>query len=467
MANSLGTASLILTANNQQLSSVLGKTEKEVQSWSSRVGGFLKSSLKVAGGAAAAGLGAGLAAITAINPFERLQDLAKQGDIAMSLGITSEAFTSIAGVAKSAGSDTRDFLEGLITLSGKAMDAAAGRGEDAVRVFQQLGVNAQEFASLNPEQQFYKLFEALNKVENPAQRVNLLLKAVGEDTGKNMTSLLGKSTEELKKLGNEFKVSTEDMAKAQVASQQLTLAKAQLNKALDQVSIALAPVASMLADQLPKAIETAKQAFSDYGGPVLSVLKKVAQGVGFVLDVWEAAKSVVQFAISGWIMAFGTLIEKLGDLLALADKLPESMRIPGLSEAAKDMQNFGKNTFDAGEIVGTEAAENLMNFGKQQQEALKWFDGLMGEREKRIDQQAKKLQPGQFKPQEVQVKVEMVASALKGSQEATKITQAWAFQGKMKDDLAQQQLRKQMEANKILDAIKLSLAQPHFRFGIV
>lgn len=471
MANSLGTASLLLTANNAPLSNTLGKTEKDVRGWASRVGGVLKSSMKVAGIGAAGALAAGIGALAAVNPFERIADIAKQGDIAMSLGLTAEAFTSIAGVAKSAGSDTRDFLEGLVTLSGKALEAAAGRGEETVRIFQELKVNADEFSRLNPEQQFYKLFEALNQVQNPAQRVNLLLKAVGEDTGKNMVSLLGKSTDELKALGEQFKVNTKDMAEAQVAAQQLTVAKAQLNKALDQVAIALAPVAAILADQLPKAIEFCKATLTEFGPPVLDVLKKVAQGVGFMLDVWESAKGVVQIAVGGLVMIFGKLAEAMGDLLGLAarlnDKLPAALKVPGLSEAARDLKNFGKDTFGAGLIVGDEGLAKVKEFGKRQAETAAWFDGLMAAREKKVAAQVAKLQPGTFQ-QDVRPQVNMVAPAVKGSAEATKIVQGWAFGAKLKDDIQKQQLAKQVQANQILEQIKLALqVSGVVRFGVI
>src|SRR4051794_8221737 len=145
MASSLGTASLVLTANNAPLTNSLGKTEKDVKGWTSRIGSSLKSGLGaglgaiVKGGVAGGGVAAAQTGLDSLGePIQRIQDIAKQGDIAQSLGLTVESFTSIAGAAKTAGSDTRDFLEGLVTLSAKAMDAAAGKGEDAVGVFRDL-----------------------------------------------------------------------------------------------------------------------------------------------------------------------------------------------------------------------------------------------------------------------------------------------------------------------------------------
>lgn len=177
MGNSLGTASLQLTANNSQLTNTLGKTETDVKGWSTRVGSVLKAGLKgavVGGFAAVAAKGATSLIGLVSEPFDRLKDISKQGDIASAFGLTVEGFTGIAGVAKSAGSDVRDFTEGLATLSGKAMDATNGKGEETQAIFLKLGINAQAFSKLNVEEQFYGLFEALNQVENPATRVNLL-----------------------------------------------------------------------------------------------------------------------------------------------------------------------------------------------------------------------------------------------------------------------------------------------------
>lgn len=470
MSNSLGTASLLLTANNAPLTATLGRTEREVRSWASRLGGSLRSSLAAAGKAALVGLGAGLASLAVVSPFERLQDLAKQGDIAQSLGITAEAFTSIAGLANSAGSDTRDFLEALVTLSGKAMDAVAGKGEESVRLFQDLGLNARAFAALNPEQQFYQLFEALGKIENPAQRVNLLLKAVGEDSGKNLVSILGKSTQELQDLGAQFRVSTSEMAAAQVAAQQLTVAKAQLNKALDQVAIALAPVVAVLADGLPAAIEFCRGVMVAFGPPVVGTMQAVVQGVAAVLDVWSALRSSVTVVVGAVVKSFGHLVEGLAVLIDGLHELSMLLDLDlGFGGAAADVGRFAEELKGIGRMVIDGGVQDLQKFGENQRAALNWFDGLMKEREQRVARQAERLKPGNLLPAGggLKIEVELIKPAMQGTQDATRIIQNWEFGQRLKDDIARQQLMKQQEQIRLLEAIKTAVQQPGIALGVI
>ena len=73
MAQSLGTASLVLTADSRHLDSKLGKSEQQIQGWGSRVSRGLKGGLKLAGGGALAAVGAVTAGLAAVNPFERVE----------------------------------------------------------------------------------------------------------------------------------------------------------------------------------------------------------------------------------------------------------------------------------------------------------------------------------------------------------------------------------------------------------
>ena len=97
--------------------------------------------------------------------------------MAKALGLTSEQFTGVAGVAKSVGEETREFLESLVTMGKLATDAAAGVGEVAGPAFEKMGLNAKDFV-------------ALSKVQDPLTKTRLLMNAFGEDGGKYLLPLL-------------------------------------------------------------------------------------------------------------------------------------------------------------------------------------------------------------------------------------------------------------------------------------
>lgn len=471
---SLGTASLTLTADSQKLDNKLGKAEKDVKGWGSRVGGLLSKGIGAVakGGMMGVGMAAGQAGLDSLSaPFEKLHDIAKQGDIASSLGLTTEAFTGIAGVAKAAGSDTRDFLEGLTTLSGRAMEAASGAGEESQKLFQGLGLDAEKFAALNPEEQFYQLFEALNKVQNPAQRVSMLFKAVGEDTGKNMVSLLGKSTEELKKQAGAFSISTQSMAEAQVASQQLKESQALLDKAGTDLTISLTPLVQMLAEHLPGAIQWTREQFAGFAPPVTSAMRSVVQAVGFVVDVWDGAGNSIELFVAAIATGLGALMQDVSRVISWADGIGKAMNLDlGLGEAAKQVKQLGEITQQVGVQSMLAANAKLGEFGKQQAAALAWFDGIMAKREDRVQEAVKKLQPGGAIPNEIKTSVKV--EVLKGVEAAVAGSAKWQesiARSYMMNRFGEQnkQLQAQNKANVILEQIRGALSQPMIRFGVI
>lgn len=211
-----------------------------------------------------AGMLAGGAALAAplVAAVGTLQDLAKQGSIAKAFGLTTEAFTGIAGVAKSAGEDTREFIESLVTLGKVASEGAAGKGEVAAEFFKELNLDAAEFAALKPDEMFFKFFEAVKKVEDPLRRVRLLMVAFGEDGGKYLLPLLDKSDSQLRDMAASFAISSDDVEAATKANasyndmlavmgrtwQAFAAAVAPaLGEVFSQATRILAPVASLIA----------------------------------------------------------------------------------------------------------------------------------------------------------------------------------------------------------------------------
>lgn len=231
-----------------------------------------------------AGLGA-IGAGALLPMTNTLSDLAKQGSIANALGLTSEQFTGIAGVAKSVGNDTKEFIESLVTLGKLGTDAAAGT-EQASQAFAAMGLNANEFIKLRADEQFFAVFDAMNKMQDPLQRTRALMLAFGEDGGKILLPLLGKSGDELRRMAAGFAISSDDMRDATKASTAYATATQTLSKAWQAVSIAAAPIVKILADGLSAAVapvtEFVKQNREMVVGLSLAVGGVAALGVGMV-----------------------------------------------------------------------------------------------------------------------------------------------------------------------------------------
>lgn len=236
----------LFTKNN--LAAGLNSAAKDLKAFGSRVSGL---------GRAFVGLGAAGAA-SLIPMANTLSDLAKQGSIANALGLTSEQFTGIAAVAKSVGNDTKEFIESLVTLGKLGTDAAAGT-EQASQAFADLGLNANEFIKLRADEQFFQVFESLNKIQDPLKRTRALMLAFGEDGGKILLPLLGKSGDELRKMAAGFAISGEDMAKATAASKSYTDATTALSRAWQSVSVSAAPFVKMLGEGIAQGVNVFRE----------------------------------------------------------------------------------------------------------------------------------------------------------------------------------------------------------------
>lgn len=251
--NAVGTGAIVLSASADKLMGGLVKAGKMVEGWASglksKLGGGIMDAMTPKGMVNRLGAVSG-ATIGVGEAIEKINDIAKQGDIAKAMGMTSEQFTGIAGVAKSVGEDTREFIESLVTLGKVASEGAAGKGEVAPDFFKRLNIDAKEFVKLRPDEQFHKFFEAVQGVQDPLQRTRMLMVAFGEDGGKYLLPLLSKSPQELRKMAGGLQITAEQMKQAKAASVALAEAQNAFKKIWQDIVIAAAPVFEFLAGEL-------------------------------------------------------------------------------------------------------------------------------------------------------------------------------------------------------------------------
>jgi hypothetical protein len=191
-----------------------------------------------------------------------LEGTAKQGQIAKALGLTSEQFTGIAGVARSVGEDTREFLESLVTMGKLGTDAAAGIGV-AAQAFTALGLDAEAFVKLRADEQFFLIFEALSKVQDPLQKTRLLMNAFGEDGGKYLLPLLGKTPAELRNMARGFEVSGDAVEAATKANLAWQATQQQLTKVIGEMATEAAPTVERVANAVSQGFKDAKPAIEE------------------------------------------------------------------------------------------------------------------------------------------------------------------------------------------------------------
>lgn len=263
-----------------------------------RMQSFGAATIKVGATAAAAGV-AGLAPMVKI--LGDLNDIARQGAIGSALGLTAEQFTGIAGIAKAAGGNTKEFIESLVTLGKVASEGAIGKGEVAGQFFKDINVNAKDFVKLRADEQFFRFFEAVQKVEDPLARVRAVMVAFGEDGGKLLLPLLKKTPEQLRAMAKGFEVSTEDMIQAEAAQLAYAETTNNVSKAWRQVVIAVAPAVKRVAEAVAAIVKP--------------VAEWVKQNKALVTGFFGVAAGLT--AAGGALVAFGLGFKVAGATIGL------------------------------------------------------------------------------------------------------------------------------------------------------
>jgi hypothetical protein len=279
-------------------------------------------------GASVAGLGLRLAAFrgvvganalpSLVPAMETLNEQAKLASVADAFGLTAEKASRLFGLMRAVGSNIRDATEGLVTFNQRVSDALSGTGEEAAALFRGLGVSAKEFAGLDTADRFYRLLDALRAVPDPAKRVQLLLKAVGEDTGKNLIPVLAMSADEVRALGDAFEQSEADLAQALETQRAYVLATAQLSAVWQQVVAAVAPVIRDLAEWVSRVVKPVVEWARENREAVrtAALIAAAVLGVGGALVAFGAMVSLAGFAIGGLVTLFSMLGTAIGALLS-------------------------------------------------------------------------------------------------------------------------------------------------------
>jgi len=123
-----------------------------------------------------AAIGVGAAA-TGIVRF--VQNVSKAADetnkLSDQLGISTESLSQLQHVAQQTGVDFGQFTTGIQRMTRRMSEAANGAGE-ARGAFKELGIDVKALVQLSPDQQFLKVADALDRVENSSRKVALAQK---------------------------------------------------------------------------------------------------------------------------------------------------------------------------------------------------------------------------------------------------------------------------------------------------
>jgi hypothetical protein len=263
---------------------------------------------------------AGSASLAAFKPaFDAVKESGKVADLAEVFGLTGEKASRLFGIMGAAGSDLRDAQEGLATLNQRVNDAVSGKGEEAVTLFKELGVSAEQFANLDTADRLYKFVEAAKASNSPLGKLGLLMKGVGEDTGKNLSSLLTLTTDQMREMGDAFEQSGADLQASRETTRAYALAVAGLGRVWREVAAAIAPALTTLARIATQGLRPVV-AWVKENKTLVAVALAVAGGlaaVGTALVGVGLAATVLGTAFGGLVTAGALALKVLGALAAV------------------------------------------------------------------------------------------------------------------------------------------------------
>jgi len=455
---------LILTTNSSKLTSGLDSASKKIkgfaasstQSMSSSFGGIASMAMKFAAPIAAAA--------TLYKVIDSIKNLDEQQQMADNLGSTTEAFTGLTGAASKFGIETQTVYKGLIKMSQNAADSLSNAA--MAKSFEDIGINAQEFAALGVDEQFDMLHKSLSAITDPAARTRAAIDLMGK-SGKELAPLFGMSTSSLEDLRKQFKITQEEMANIQKTDEAMDQLAITFSALWRGIVINAAPVVSFLTEGLVEAIRALQPVFtftfdafkagwsivSDALSLVIDIVGNVVQsfvGMGqaffgfqtitmtgtemitgafkliavsaaYVWDTIKLGAGAITFVASFFVDAFGVILNAFKNVIALAKQLPDSVKPNWIDGMIESVEVLEKSVFDTGKEMRGWGADTLDNFGDSAKAVDEWF-------ENRNKKTAEEKVPSPKKAQDLAVEnvseeIKKIAYAstsamLKGSQEA-------------------------------------------------
>lgn len=285
---------------------------------------------KILGVAAAAGLGVVIYKMN--QAFESIDKVAK---ISSELNVSTEALIGFEHAAKITGVSLAEIHKSLQVMTRRLGEARNGTGE-AVAGLETLGLSAQQLIDMGPEKAFIAVAEAISKIPDVTAKAYAAY-AIFSRQGISMLNTLNLGEQGLaamRKEAEQLGITFNNIQAAQIeaANDAVTRAKSAFQGFVNILAIELAPVVSVIAEQLVDYTSNVDRATVSSGGFVegLIVVAKVVSFVGNAFKLlWHGLRVIIgsitgtiTFIVGGLIkiiglvaklVGLGNTVEKMGD----------------------------------------------------------------------------------------------------------------------------------------------------------
>jgi hypothetical protein len=228
-------------------------------------------------------------------------------DMSKRTGASVETLSELGYAADQTGASLDDVGTSLKFMNKGLVEAARGSG-DAQVALAAMGLDLDKLLSMNTDQRFAAIAEALNRVQDPALKSAFAMMLFGR-SGTSIIPML----EELNELRAQarqkgFGITTEEAKNADILDDAITDVTKSIKRAVFAIGSQLAPVLTRVANGIASATQWVTEFIKQNKGMVTTVLYL---GAGLVAA--GVALTALGFAVSGLAKAFG--------LLAIAGKV--------------------------------------------------------------------------------------------------------------------------------------------------
>jgi hypothetical protein len=305
--------------------------------------------------AAAAASGAVLAAGAAIFAFanEQTQHMDEIAKGSKKLGLSGDEYQRLSQVAEHTGTSMEHFGGGVRRLNAELLNVSNGTGDAFAQKLAAIGLSAEQLEGRSTTDQIGMIGDALNLIENDAERAARAAAIFGEDAGPGLANVLAAGTDGLTAMSGAAKgVFTEDdLAKAEAFQDGLTDFKNLLGGLAGELAVALAPAITAVVDAVSEFIAENQDLIKQQLPKILTlVLDNALKLLPVVLDVAGAVADLViqaQPLIDQFLdFTTGSLESGMKGVLAVLEALlPVVLAITGtIMEAVGGVETLGKHT---------------------------------------------------------------------------------------------------------------------------
>lgn len=235
---------------------------------------------------------------------------------AKQVGIDAEAYQEFAWAVGLGNVSEQELASGLQQLN-KQMEAATNGNSKAQKAFKSLGISMDEVKSMNTEEMFVRLSDALSQVDDTAAKTQTTMALFGGSGTKIAEAIKDGSgaLEEMRKEARDsgYVLAREDLERAEIAADNFSRAQMQVKGALNQIGVDVMPTINGMLTDFIDFMRDNRQTIREFAGLVAKGFRLVGIAIGGVMKAVNVGAKVIGFAYDYWVDKFSGLFHWFDD----------------------------------------------------------------------------------------------------------------------------------------------------------